>query len=142
MAFLQRVFRSAREAEFAAVQWSDAERDAFFEGQSALQERHYREQIPNLERHVVLLAGEPVGRLYLASGPDEARLVDIALLPQHRGRGVGRVLLGRILEDARRTNRRVSLHVERENPAHVWYGRLGFKEAGTHGVYVQMVWTP
>ena len=59
--------------------------------------------------------------------------MDIALLPEYRGRGIGTALLEELLVEADATGRRVTIHVERFNPARRLYERLGFVEAGDPG---------
>jgi ribosomal protein S18 acetylase RimI-like enzyme len=51
----------------------------------------------------------------------------IAILPEHRGNGIGTQLLAQLLELARTRYRAVSLSVSRENPARRLYERAGFK---------------
>ncbi len=120
----------------------DAQRDAFFLEQSRLQEQHYDEHLPGLERQVITYADEPVGRLYLARPEGMLSVVDIALLPRHRGRGIGSALMAEILAESEARSVTVRLHVELNNPASQWYARLGFRETGVHGAYVRMDYTP
>lgn len=87
---------------------------------------------------MIVAGGEPAGRLYVARWEDEIRIVDIALLPEHRGRGVGTALLRELIEEADAAGKPLSIHVEQNNPARPLYDRLGFEEAGEFGVYVLM----
>jgi ribosomal protein S18 acetylase RimI-like enzyme len=87
---------------------------------------------------VIVADGEPAGRLYVARWEDEIRIVDIALLPEFRGRGVGSALLGELIEESDAAGKPLSIHVEMNNPARPLYDRLGFEEAGEFGVYVLM----
>jgi ribosomal protein S18 acetylase RimI-like enzyme len=136
--FLQRVFRQCREAEFAGLAWSDEQRNAFFLQQSEAQESHYDHVMPDLERYVVERSGKGIGRLYLADEGATLCLVDIALLPEARGQGFGRLLVRDVIFRAEAKGQEVSLHVEQDNFAREWYGRLGFEETGVHGIYVKM----
>ena len=74
--------------------------------------------------------------------PDQIRLVDISLGPAFRGRGIGRVLMEGILAEGRSTDKRVTIHVEHDNPAQRLYDRLGFQHVDTSGVYHLMEWRP
>ena len=112
--------------------------DAFFLQQSEAQESHYDTVMPDLERYVVELSGKGVGRLYLADEGTDLCLVDIALLPEARGQGFGRVLVHDVLRRAQAKRQDVTLHVEQDNFAREWYRRLGFEEEGIHGIYVKM----
>lgn len=62
--FLRRLYASTREEELAPVGWSAAQREAFLSFQFAAQQRHYQSCFPRCEHCLVLLAGEPIGRLY------------------------------------------------------------------------------
>ena len=84
----------------------------------------------------MLVDGEPAGRLYVARWKKELRIVDIALLPEHRGRGIGAELLRELLEEADAAGKPVTIHVERENPAMGLYQRLGFSPKREVGPYL------
>ena len=85
--------------------------------------------------------GEAAGRLYVHRGTDDIRIMDIALAPAFRGRGIGTGLLRELMAEAGASGRSLSIHVELNNPARRLYDRLGFVPAGEHGVYVLMRWT-
>jgi ribosomal protein S18 acetylase RimI-like enzyme len=87
---------------------------------------------------VIVSGGQSAGRLYVARWEDEIRIVDIALLPEFRGRGIGGSLLADLIAEADAAGKPLSIHVEQNNPARSLYDRLGFEEAGEHGVYVLM----
>ena len=116
--------------------WSDAEKAAFLEMQFDAQDRWYRVQYPQATFDVVVVEGEPAGRLYVNRGEGEIRIVDIALLPEHRGGGVGTSLLRDLIGEADGAGKSVTIHVERLNPALRLYERLGFSLAEDKGVYL------
>ena len=106
------------------------------------QHRHYVENYRDTTYELVLVDGEPAGRLYVARWQDELRIVDVALLPERRGRGVGSALLRELIAEAERAAKPVTIHVEHQNPALTLYRRLGFEPAGDNGPYVLMRWEP
>jgi ribosomal protein S18 acetylase RimI-like enzyme len=134
--FLYRVYASTRTEELASVAWDEVQKDAFLRAQFDAQDRWYREHYSRASFDVVLVDGEPAGRLYLNRGDSEIRIVDIALLPEHRGKGVGSALLRDLLAEADARGKRVTIHVERMNPALRLYERLGFSVAEDKGVYL------
>jgi ribosomal protein S18 acetylase RimI-like enzyme len=73
---------------------------------------------------------------------DQIRLVDVALLPEHRGSGLGTALLESLLAEGRETGLPVSIHVEYNNPALNLYRRLGFRHVDSNGIYYLMRWEP
>jgi ribosomal protein S18 acetylase RimI-like enzyme len=130
------VYRSTRAAELDLVPWDEATKSAFVAQQFEAQDRAWSQQRPDAVRDLVLVDGVPAGRLYVDRTTDEIRVVDITLLPEHRGRGVGQALLGRILAEAARDGLPVTIHVERHNPALRLYARLGFEVVDDLGVYL------
>ena len=141
-AFLLRVYASTRDEELRAVPWAPEAKEAFVAQQFLAQHEHYRATYPGASWDVIEVEGRPAGRLYVARWPGEIRVIDIALLPEARGRGVGTALLGDLLGEAAATGRKVSIHVELGNPARRLYERLGFRVAAGRGVHELMQWHP
>jgi ribosomal protein S18 acetylase RimI-like enzyme len=133
--FLASVYASTRAEELAPVPWSDAEKAAFCRMQFAVQHRYYQEHYAGSSFDVILVGGEPAGRLYVHRGPDQFRVIDIALLPAYRNAGIGSAILTNLLAEAHAAGLPVTIHVEKMNPALRLYYRLGFREAGDAGVY-------
>lgn len=140
--FLCRLYASTREDEMALVDWSEAEKEAFLKMQFEAQHSHYAEHFGRADFDLILSNGEPVGRLYLDRRDDEIRIIDIALLTEHRRKGIGGRLLKEILAEGESNGLPVRIHVERYNPAMHLYTRLGFQQIGDEGVYYLMEWTP
>jgi GNAT superfamily N-acetyltransferase len=130
------VYAGTREEELAVVAWDDADKNAFLRMQFEAQDRWYREQMPDASFDVVLVEDEPAGRLYVDRREGEIRIVDIALLPEYRNRGIGRRLLGHLIAEADRVGKPLTIHVERFNRARRFYERLGFREIADRGVYL------
>lgn len=141
--FLHRLYASTREEELATVSdWSAEQKAAFVRQQFEAQHHHYQKYYPEASFDLVLEGGEPVGRLYVSRWEREIRLVDVALVPAARGRGLGTELLRELLAEGERTGKAVSIHVERFNPALRLYRRLGFREIEEKGPYFLMEWRP
>lgn len=136
--FLLETYASTRAEELVLVPWTDAEKTAFLAVQFEAQDRHYRSAYPDGTFDVVLRGGLPIGRLYLARLPGEIQLVDIALLPAHRGAGVGTSLVRAIAAEADDAGLPIRLHVEPWNPARRMYERLGFRSVEVGPVYELM----
>lgn len=133
--FLERVYASTRAEELALVDWSDEQTQAFVAMQFAAQSAHYAQHYTGMSADVVLVDGEPAGRLLVARWPREIRIVDISLLPEHRGGGAGTALLRDVLAEGDREGKPVTIHVERGNRARELYERLGFAEIGDAGAH-------
>jgi ribosomal protein S18 acetylase RimI-like enzyme len=137
-AFLKQVYASTRADELALLAWTDEQKAGFIAHQFEAQDAHYRNHYDDAAFDVIEVDGEPAGRLYVHRGPSEIRIVDIALAPAFRGRGLGTRLLRALIAEAEDGGRKLSIHVEVNNPARRLYERLGFRRAGEYGVYLLM----
>ena len=133
--FSQQAYALTRESELALVDWLPETKSAFVEQQFQAQYRHYRQHYPDAMFLLVCHHGEPIGRIYLRPGATELRLMDIIVLPEWRGKGLGRALLAAVVNWGVGDNLMISLHVEADNPARHWYRRLGFQEMELRGIY-------
>ena len=134
-AFLLRLYASTRTEELAGVDWSEAQKREFLRMQFDAQHRHYQTHYPNARFDVIEHRGMAAGRLYVDRWPAEIRVIDIALLPEHRNTGIGGVLMHALLDEANRDEKSVSIHVERNNRALRFYERLGLRVTKDEGVY-------
>jgi ribosomal protein S18 acetylase RimI-like enzyme len=134
--FLRALYATTRADELALVGWDDVQKSAFVRQQFDAQDRYYRQQFPDASFRVVLVDGQPAGRLYVADDADQILVIDVALMPRYRGSGIGSALLAEVLRGADDERKPVTLHVERNNRALAWYERLGFTVVEDHGVYL------
>ena len=134
--FLFRLYASTREEELAGVEWPSEQKEAFVRQQFEAQHAWYQENYAGASFDVIEVDGEPAGRLYVARWENEVRIVDISLLPEHRGRGLGGALLAELFAEADAAGKPVSVNVERFNPALRLYHRLGFAFREDKGVYL------
>lgn len=140
--FLAAVYAATRMEELAATDWNDVQKAEFCRMQFTAQDAHYRQHYLTAEYHVIETKAAPVGRLYVDRWTREIRIMDIALLPAHRGQGIGTGLLLDLQQEAAASGRILSIHVERFNPALRLYERLGFQKTEDKGVYFLMEWRP
>jgi ribosomal protein S18 acetylase RimI-like enzyme len=141
--FLRGLYISTRWEELAAVaEWTDEQKVAFLESQFAAQRQHYLAYFANAAFDVIEDNGVPAGRLYLDRQDKTFLIVDIALLPPWRNRGIGTALIEAVFAEARLCGKEVSISVEKFNPAQRLYRRLGFREYAEDDVYWFMYWKP
>ena len=140
--FLRAVYGATRWDELAPTGWTDAQKDAFLDQQYAAQDVHYTNNYDNATYSVIVVDGFPAGRLYVARWSEEIRIMDIALLQAARGKGVGTSLLRALIDEGAAAEKRVTIHVERENPAMGLYERLGFTRVEERGPYYLMELRP
>ena len=139
--FLYTLYASTRAAEMAAWGWDTTQQTLFLQLQFRAQQQHYA-AYPNpvhwiIEHHApheplqnstapAQQLVQPIGRLLLSFLSEEIRLVDVALLPEFRGQGLGAALVSWVQAQANTEGKVVRLHVAPENPARRLYERLGF----------------
>lgn len=141
-AFMRFLYGSTREEEMRQFPFSEEQKAAFLDQQFGAQYEHYRIHYPTCERNIIERDGKAVGRLWIDEWRDQIRLVDIALLPEARGTGIGTNLLRDVLQRGAAAGKPVTIHVEGFNPALRLYQRLGFQQVDTNGMYYLMKWTP
>jgi GNAT superfamily N-acetyltransferase len=140
--FLRRLYRSTREDELATTGWPEAMKQSFCDSQFDLQRAHYIRQHPGGEFLIIRFGAEPVGRLYIDAGGEAVQVIDIALLPAWRGRGVGSTLLAAVQQRAAAAGKSVCLHVLFWNRrAMALYRRLGFAAGAASGSHLAMLWS-
>lgn len=137
-AFLTHLYATTRGQELAHSGWSAEAIGEFLAQQFRLQHHYYQEHFPDGEFWVIEADTQAIGRLYLFWGETTLQLIDISLLPDYRGRGVGVALLQNLLALADARGLAVGLHVEEANPAFRLYQRLGFEVVGESGIYLEM----
>ena len=115
--------------------WTEAQKAAFVATQFDAQDAAYHGAYPDGEFLIVLKRAQPIGRLYVGRLPGELRIIDVTLMPAHRGQGVGTSLMRWTLERADREGLAATLHVEPWNPAKGLYERLGFATVELRGIY-------
>jgi ribosomal protein S18 acetylase RimI-like enzyme len=141
--FLRQLYISTRWEELAMVpNWSDAQKIAFLESQFVAQREHYLAYFANAAFDVLEDNGVPAGRLYLDHQDKTLLIIDIALMPDWRNRGIGTALIEAVFAEARLCGKEVSISVEKFNPAQRLYRRLGFREYAEDDVYWFMFWQP
>ena len=138
--FLCQVFASTRERLLASLPFDAAQKEAFARQQHLCQDQYYRQQYPHASFEIVCSGDQPIGRLYLNRTREEILIVDIALLPEFRGAGIGGALLNDLLAEAAQTGRQVTIHVDKFNPALRLYQRLGFRIVHDAGADWAMEW--
>jgi ribosomal protein S18 acetylase RimI-like enzyme len=139
-AFLLHLYASTRQEELALTNWDAATRAAFVTSQFDAMRQGYAGMFPDGQFSIVLLGDRAIGRMVIHRGAQEIRLVDMALMPESRCRGIGAGLVQTLLAEARRARKPVSLHVLKGNRAARLYERLGFRFTGGDGLYDEMTW--
>jgi ribosomal protein S18 acetylase RimI-like enzyme len=141
--FLFGLYADRRAAEVATMGLSPDQASALVEMQFRAQQQGYGARFPKADHQIVVAGGERVGRLLVDRGPQEHRVVDIALLGSRRGAGIGTALLTEVLAGAGAAGVPVRLAVAADDDRLVrWYRRLGFAVTERGAVHLSMTWEP
>jgi ribosomal protein S18 acetylase RimI-like enzyme len=140
--FLFEVYAGTREEELSLTNWDEPMRRAFLNQQFNAMRHGYRSMFPAGEFSIIELDGQSAGRMVIDRGGKEIHVVDLALLPAQRNRGVGTFLMRQVCREAADAGKPVRLCVLKNNRALRWYERLGFAKTGEQGVYDELEWHP
>lgn len=102
------------------------------------QRRGHAASHPGAEHHVVEVDGRPVGRWSIDRRADAIILVDVAIHPDRQGRGIGALLIERLVAESEKAGLPLRLIVAADNPARRLYERLGFRAQHSGTAYVLM----
>lgn len=140
--FLLRVYASTRSAELALVPWTPEQKTVFVRMQFEAQRKHYQARYPRSEYSVIAHQGRDVGRLWRVSEPDGIHILDLTLLPECRGAGIGAALLRRLQREAAGSGLGLFIYVESAGPALPVFEHLGFRREKEEGIQWLLHWMP
>jgi ribosomal protein S18 acetylase RimI-like enzyme len=106
------------------------------------QDDWFEKGLADAQFSVVEENGEPIGAIGLKVLIDRLRIVELQVLPEYQGRGIGSALLRAQMEHAQRTQQFIALRVLFENRARSLYTRLGFVISGRTETHYLMEWHP
>ena len=137
--FLVALYGSTREEELSQAEWAEGQKELFIKWQFDLQRGEYQARFPDAEYNVILVDDARAGRVWIGRDDEQIRLLDIALLPEFQNRGVGTLLLGRLIDEARSVGKPLRHMVfVLNNNAERFYERLGFVIIEDLGAYKHM----
>jgi GNAT superfamily N-acetyltransferase len=141
-AFLVALYASTRADEFAQLGWPAEMERTFMKMQFDAQRGDYERRHPGALCQIVEQRRCPIGRLWVAQDARSLTVLDISMVAEMRGQGIGTACLARVLRRAEAARLDVELQVVRGNPAQRLYERLGFRAIAEGGVRVAMAWKP
>ena len=141
-AILLEIYKSSRGDDLRGLGWAEDRISEFLGMQYEAQQNFYESEYERASDEIILWEGEPAGRLIVERREHEIRCVDIALLPEHRNRGIGTFLIQKLQDEARREKKPLRLQVIRFNRAVSLFERSGFVRTSETGTHFQMEWRP
>lgn len=101
----------------------------------------YLARFPEARFDIVELDGEPIGRIVVNRPGDRIHIVDQAIVPHLRGRGLGTAIMRQLMAEAEAGGLFMTLKVSNANdPSMRLYSRLGFEVASESLEYIEMTW--
>jgi ribosomal protein S18 acetylase RimI-like enzyme len=113
------------------------------EQQFQVQTQAYNANWPDARLEIVMVENLAVGRLATHRAPDALHLIDIALTPAWRGRGLGEALLRMLMDEALARTCALTLNVDPDNRGALQlYKRLGFIIKAENDTHLALSWPP
>jgi GNAT superfamily N-acetyltransferase len=140
--FLVALYTSTRADEFVQFGWPPDMERGFMQMQYEAQRSDYERHHPDARCQIIELQRCPVGRLWVAQDARSLTILDISVIDELRGQGIGSECLRRVQQRAAEARLDVELQVVVGSPAHRLYERLGFHDVGEPGVRQAMAWSP
>lgn len=138
--FLYEMFVASRERELAPL--PSPMRDVLARQQYDVYRRGMGADYPDAHQLIVCAGANRAGMLFLAERPGVLWVIDLALHPERRNRGLGSAVLGRLMDTCRKSGRVLRGSVAPHNPARRLYARLGIRECDASQGYIQLEWRP
>ncbi|MGE7988439.1 GNAT family N-acetyltransferase [Lysinibacillus fusiformis] len=139
-AFLYEIYASTRKQEVDSWGWSAEQKALFLEMQWRAQQASYNQRFPRASHWKIVVDAERVGRFLTEEQPEFRHLIDIALLPNYQGKGIGTHLIVQLQKMAKEQRKAVVLQVLKTNSARDLYERLGFQVFQEDEIYMKMLW--
>jgi ribosomal protein S18 acetylase RimI-like enzyme len=140
-AFRFKLFCDSRPAEFALLPLDAAGLAQLMRLQFHAQNVTYRAHFPNARFDIIELDRRPIGRIVVNRPGDVVHIVDQAIVPEPRNRGLGTAIMQTLMAEAARGGLPVRLKVASSNaPSMRLYLRLGFAPILHDPLYIEMEW--
>ncbi len=138
-AFLARLYASTRQDLLGFA--DPAQAAPLIAMQQRLQTAGYLASFPEAQYLILQHGGEPAARIVVDQDPGRIRLVDIAVVPEARGRGFGTAILRALQQWSAARGLPMVLAVHHSNPAaRRLYVTLGFQPESADAVSTQLRW--
>ena len=137
------LFCRSRPPEWSLVTLAPDLLDQLMRHQFQAQTVGYREQFPAARFDIIEFAGTPIGRIVVDRSATMVHIVDQAIVPELRGRGIGTAVMRSFMDEAAAHGLPVCLEVGDSNdPSLRLYLRLGFRPVEELPLYIRREWTP
>jgi RimJ/RimL family protein N-acetyltransferase len=140
-AFRYQLFCDSRLPEWYAVELDPAVRAQLMRHQFEAQTATYAARFPQARFDIIEMAGKPVGRIVVNRPGTMVHIVDHAIVPHLRNRGIGTAIMRALMDEAAGAAQPVRLKVASSNdPSLRLYLRLGFVPIQAIPAYIELEW--
>lgn len=145
-AMLFELFAESKRAEFTLAGVPRMQAEMLAQMQYRGRMLTYKSTFPDAVDSILCLTdevegGTPVGRLLVDRRLHCWRILDIAILAEHRGKGMATSALRECQAQCRAAGARLELEVDAHNSARGLYERLGFRKTSEDILTVRMSWS-
>ncbi len=138
--FLRELYLSVRDGESGFRDLDPSARTAAPEQQFEWQHAQYHAANPHEWFTIVMVDDKPAGRFYLVLHAASLRVIDISLLPEFRGHGIGTQQMLNVRAESVRTGLPIRLSVVADDVVRGFYKHLGFRVIGRDEVRLELEW--
>jgi len=139
--FRYALFCDSRLPEWEPVRHQPALFEQLMQHQFHAQTVSYLNFFPKARFDIIELGTTPIGRIVVDRPGTMVHIVDQAIVPQQRNRGIGTAIMRSLMEEARAAGLPVRLQVADNNdPSMRLYARLGFVPIQEVPAYIEMEW--
>ena len=136
-AFLRRLITETIAIELGADRWPEQMRTQLLGLQYQNRRVGPRVGFPEGESYVIEHGGVAAGWIYFVKREDGLHILEIMVLPEHRGRGVGTEAIRRVMTLAEGLPVRLTVNLQNAGAIRL-YERLGFRKIGGDEVQLAM----
>ena len=138
--FLKELYASSRAEELAAAGMTEEQQKMFLAMQFEAQHNYYHDKFSEAAFELILGDSEPIGRRYIDVRADELRILDLVLLPEHRGKGIGTRLLAELQHEGSEKQLPVRIILQAAERSRSLFERLGFQPIEEDGPNTLLEW--
>lgn len=126
-AFVYRLFSLVCDEQQGLAYLPESQREPLVQMQYRARAQSYKAAYPEAMYQIIEFEGQPAGYHVVAEQDEQIVLVDVAVLPEFRRRGICTHMLQMYRTKAQQEGKVSVLHVFKMNPAQHLYARLGFE---------------
>ena len=142
--FLFALFEEVQNARLNLSEVVPEARDVLIRQQFEAYREHYRTPEMDLTDRIIIVDGEPAGRMIILENSNEIRIADLVISAAHRRKGIATAALQGNIGEAVQSKRALRLHVAKfgDEDALRLYTRLGFVPVEDRSLHWFMEWRP